>query len=122
MFSAAALLIASVMLFYVLKYRVHVHVTYTPRPSGKHRRRIATAVHDIQEPTQERPVSRRSVSRESLNPSAAVATTDIVSALRNLGCSPGVAKQAAHKATQEAQDFDTALKLAIRYATEGKAA
>lgn len=42
---------------------------------------------------------------------------DVESALRNLGCRPAIARGAAARATKEANDFQTALKLAIQYAT-----
>lgn len=132
MFSAACLLISAGILFYVLKYRVHIHVTYTPTNIARSRSRVdrenqrvpdemGTARQDAR--TRRRsPGVERSIRVADSGNAAHPELADIASALQNLGCSRVVAKQSAQRATQESQDFDSALKLAIRYATEGRAA
>lgn len=97
MFSAACLLTSAAILFFVLRYRVHIHVTYAgSRPRSRAARTAA--------------------------PRSTAADTELVSALRNLGCSAPAAKKAATRAAAEApNDFNGALKLAIQYAT-GQAA
>ncbi len=128
MFSATALLISTSILFYVLRYRVHIHVTYTttkrrcsnrtaqrrddPNTGGNLAARRGSASRSAVEiGTRERKPNPQSGSRPD-------AQNDLTSALRNLGCSPGIAKQAAQRAAAESKDFDTSLRLAMKYATE----
>lgn len=132
MFSSACLLVSAVILFYVFKYRVHVHVTYTRTksrrvgsPSRKSGRMVASDVcgGDLE-------FSGNRQSRESLHTAVAPVhpesvvwgdqeTTpilDIQSALVNLGAKPKRARAAAEHVLRNwpDADFSTQLRAALQ--------
>jgi len=136
MFSTLCLTLSSGILFYVLKYRVHIHVTYTPKRSksqnsiGRRKQGDKTLFVPIPD------IGRGTVSRLD-QPAARLGQrgpdhdesddrirrgSEIQSALRNLGAKPATARAAAAKAIAQTNDFDQALKLAIQYATTKEAA
>jgi hypothetical protein len=110
MFTTFSFLISSAILFFVLRYRVHVVVTYTLPGSPR----------GIRSPVR----SQRATDRSSLvTPGRQAETTscrpvqaDVESALVNLGCKKLKAREIAARACQQHQDFDGALRLAIQEA------
>jgi hypothetical protein len=111
MFTTFSFLISSAILFFVLRYRVHVHVTYT----------LPVSPRGIRSPMR----SQRATDRSSLVAPGrqAEATTncrpvqaDVESALINLGCKKLKAREIAARACREHQDFEGALRLAIQEA------
>jgi hypothetical protein len=101
---------SATILFYVLKFRVHIHVTYTLPGSPR----------GIRSPVR----SQRATDRSSLvAPGRQAETTgcrpvqaDVESALVNLGCKKLKAREIAARVCREHQDFDGALRLAIQEA------
>jgi len=93
------------MLFYVIRYRIHVHIEYTEaRSSGSHRRNRRAS-------TSSSPVLTASGTgikgQEAVSPAL---LKDLESALRNLGCSATEAKSRTAYAAQEGPaDFDSLL-------------
>lgn len=115
MFSCLSLTISAAILYFVLRYRVHVHVSYTPRrraarPAQSSRRTsrcMPEEVRPVQSPAVPSPVRQK----------------DLESALRNLGCKPAQAKEAAGRAMfHQDPEFPAALRRAIDYASRSNAA
>jgi hypothetical protein len=133
MFSSACLLASLAILFYVLKYRVHVHVTYTPssRRKGEARKGVP-AVTRSGDPSLSGRRAEASLRQKSLQPTAMTRpvhpesvvwgdqeTTpilDIQSALVNLGAKPKRAKAAAEHVLRNwpDADFSTQLRAALQ--------
>lgn len=133
MFSAACLLISSALLFFILRYRVHVHVTYTPinsRSSTPRKARLAAGARMGNRPIPESqiggearlPVVPRQGQRANLGGGSPL-VSDIVAALRGQGCTANQARSAAQYAvTNGPQGFESVLRRAIQYAHQGAAA
>lgn len=133
MFSAISLTISAGILYYILKYRVYVHVTINQSKSVDHRRHKTGNRAPGSRPG---PVDagRRAASRvdplrdngTGNNRPAAVAQMpsvpadpripEIVGALRNLKVKRELAESIARRACAETPDFDKALVRAIDYA------
>ena len=140
LFSIICLTLSIAIWAFILKKRIHIHVTYTSPKTTRVKPTTSKPDRGILRPLRpeastplppirggttlfneqlrrgsdtSRPDSRRG------NPPTPDSETrkDVESALRNLGCRPGIAKAAAARATQESTDFDKALKFAIGYAT-----
>ena len=126
MFTAFSLIVSSAILFFVLRYRVHVHVTYTPRTSRRVSRYAPEAGRQDSRPCRPTPAAQQGGTRqrESLanlgggskgNPLA----SDLISALIGLGSKPAAAKKATERAlAHQDQDFERALRRAIDYASK----
>jgi hypothetical protein len=123
-------LISLAALAFILKFRVHVHVTYTPSASP-----VIPQGHSERMPRPEaarhpRPATRRNATgapsskSESTNNLGRVGgdspiLLDIESALIHLGTSRAVARQAAERAVfHQDPDLETALRRAIDYARQ----
>jgi hypothetical protein len=103
MFSALALITSAAILFFILRYRVHIHIEYTPRTAAARKPRTRAT----------RPPA----------PAPTPLFSDVYNALKGQGATPGRAREAAARATKEApEDLTQALLLGIRYAQENKAA
>ena len=90
------------ILFYVLRYRVHVHIFYQNRQ---------------RKPTENHPSPANG--KRPVHPEAAPqAVSDLTSALHNLGCNVAKARQIAERVYQQAPqaNFTWLLKQAIREA------
>lgn len=132
MFSAFCLIASCGILFYILKFRVHIHVVQSPTRQ-KPSRKGSTLRKSVRSegPAKVLPVRDRTSRTVESIPSirgtgqpnkgkeqSEQAESDIASALRNLGANPAAACRAASRATQQTEDFSQALKLAIQYAQE----
>jgi hypothetical protein len=99
MLSFFALLISAAVLYFILRYRVHIHIT-------------ATVPGTL-------PPSKRSKTPMRLDtcPKSATSTiqADLISALRNQGCSAAVARRAVQR-TGNIGTFDEQLRRAINFA------
>jgi hypothetical protein len=129
MFSATCLILSAAILFYILKYRVHIHVHITRESSGIRQSVRPARPAKVSSVPRHAPKSddRLRMLNTGLSPSGSgtrenesqqATTADLVSALRNLGATSGAARIAAARAAKETQDFGQALKLAIQYATK----
>ena len=98
MTSLLALVATSGILFFILRYRVHIHIEVTPPPTSPAIRRGRSGV------------VRLSSVHTALD-------SDLISALRNLGCSAVQARKAATEAGSEG-GFDASLRRAINLARE----
>lgn len=124
MFSAISLAASTAILFFVLRYRVHVHVTYTPRPSTRSTRSAREAGRRVPEPS--RPIKAAPVRAEGQRAGVAnlgggshglPLASDLESALVNLGTKKAIARKAAERAMyHQDADFTAALRRAIDYA------
>jgi len=123
MLSAACLLVSAAILFYILKYRVHIHVTYeAQRTPGRSERKGRTVSAKVGAATRStvRPIRQR-LERDEPGSSKLDRSGDnlreVTSALINLGCAPAHARKAAARACSSgAQDFDALLRRAIQEA------
>ncbi len=120
MFSALCLTLSAAILYFVLRFRVHIHVTYTPKTETRgprapraprnHAPRPVSDGHageGIRRPDVGRPVRLVEGTRRA----------EIKSALRNLGCSGTAAAEAADSAmSHQDPDLESALRRAIDYA------
>ena len=134
MFSAVCLLLSSAILFYVLKYRVHLHVSYT-RPTSRVGATRKGSPQVSSEPATPQKGSRCDSARKmgrraESTPMTGVCSTattrpvpfdsvvwgDITSALVNLGASKVDARFAAKKALLEhaQESFDIQLSAALQ--------
>ena len=88
---------SSAVLFYVVKYRIHIYAKYEPTNQTS-RKRV-----------------RPAISREHPD------TEELVQTLVNLGAKPGIAKSAVIRAIENSpdQDFDQVLRLAIQECQNG---
>ena len=112
MFSALCLLLSIAILFFILRYRVHVHVSYTPRVPG--RRAEASRPTATTRPGN---IRQRGKLANLGGGGEAVALADLTSALRGLGCTAAQARTAAERALdQRLPDFADTLKAAIQFA------
>jgi hypothetical protein len=95
-------LVSSLMLFFVLRFRVHIHILYQ-RPQRK-------PIENYPGPAN----GKRPVHLEA----APQAVSDLTSALHNLGCGAAKARQIAERVYQQAPqaNFTVLLKQAIREA------
>lgn len=130
--SYLCLALSAGILVFILRYRVHIHITYSDPASTRRKAKKGSAgrpgkaganlgenapCHCRLIRTTGTPVREGSGSpRQATTPE--IDTPDLVSALRNLGARPAAARAAAIRAAAEAGNFDERLKLAIRYATE----
>lgn len=107
---AGALLISAAILFYVIRYRVHVHVTYTA-PAGRRPRH-----HRSPKPASGSAIARTVEPTRSTAAKSSEASSLISSALVNLGAKPRDARAAAERAIQAnpAAPFETLLRKAIQ--------
>lgn len=116
MFSTLCLIITSAILFFILKYRVHVHVTYTPtssRVTARKGRRAEEAT-GTDARTRHGPALPQAMTRPAKDPGSIV-WGDITSALVNLGAPKAKAQAAAQKAVRQFPDsFDDQLRAAIQ--------
>lgn len=114
-------LVCIAILFYVLKYRVHIHVTYTKNESSRagsqsRRSRVSGKVPGDQRAAAGPRAHDRNLDHVRTEASSS-ALRDITSALINQGCTPAHARKAAARAcASDAQDFDTLLRRAIQEA------
>lgn len=105
MFSALALILSASVLYFVLRYRVHIHVEYTPK-AGTRRNVAGTSASK----------ARVRASGE-VPPRVNLQEAELISALVNLGTSKPRAKEAAGRALfHQDLEFETALRRAIDYA------
>lgn len=129
MISASCFLFSASVLFFVLKYRVHIHVTYAPRIDRRAVRdlrwpRPAVSSHGDHQDTMARvarmgkkPVAESPIGRSAPLAIATAAHSDIVSALVNLGCSKSEAREAAKRAVEQGPaEFESLLRRAIQEA------
>lgn len=96
---------SAAILFYVIRYRIHLHIEYQPRHRSARpqvRRAFAPAVKKADGP--------------QLAPAPSAITSQLESALRNLGCDRKKAAAVALKAAAQAGDFDAKLRFALRQA------
>ena len=98
------MIITTGILIFILKYRVHIHVTYTKPLSAK------------------RPSRGVSQIRSSVGAPESSMFKDLQSALVNCGATRAKARTAAEKACSQTSDFDKALRLAMQFATRKDAA
>ena len=92
----------SAMLFYIIRYRIHVHVEYTPR----HRRARAKVRLDW---------SERRAADKNLGGGLSTVARDLESALMNLGASKKEARERTAVAmAQGPADFDTLIFRAMQ--------
>jgi len=141
MVSTVCLILSISILFFILKFRVHIHVTYTRASSGRRAearaKRTGSCTPDLQPIAKTRPDSTgtrgrnvagtpSSTTRGSKTPGKVCGTprlNDLVSALMGLGSSRTIAKEAAQRALfHQDPDLETALRRAIDYASRSNAA
>ncbi len=125
MLSAFCLLATSAILFFIIKYRVHVHVTYTPTSSRGRKiarnpgRRAATlaCANSLSSTAMTRPVKLQAIEHPE-----SVVWGDIASGLVNLGASKADARRAARKACTEYPDADFNAQFTVALQEVGRAA
>ncbi len=136
MFSALCLLTSAGILFFILKYRIHLHVTYQSRStksasgrSGSSRKSIHRSM-DAPESGSRKAVVRglpevhpsiRPIARNEApeNHGSTARKQDLISALKNQGCTPSTARRAVERAMfHQDPDLADALRRAIDYARE----
>ena len=100
LFNISLFLISVAILFFVVKYRIHITVNYTPSTPKSARARKSAAGGPAQLPV-------------ALAPSMAPAESEIAAALVNLGCKPKKAREVAAKVVPAGGDFDAMLRRAI---------
>ena len=116
-FNLALFISTAAMLFYIVRYRIHLHVEYTPIRSRRHSRRAQASRSLASEVGQVAPVD---------SGEAAGVARDLESALVNLGATKKEARErtAYAIAAGPAPDFDTlilrAMQFNARKATERK--
>jgi hypothetical protein len=119
MFNVVWLIGSAAILFFIVKYRVHVHITYTPsgsrRPTARKSGRRAEARADLGPTAKTRPVLF------SQTPESIV-WGDIASALVNLGASKQQARSAARQALAEHPDASFDIQMTVALQKVGKAA
>lgn len=107
MFSALCLIASAAMLYFVVRYRVHVTISYAKparrRASSKKAKQATPALVPVLQPIN-------------------TAVEDLTSALINLGCKPAQARKAAIRAAAVTDDFTAQITLAIGYAQKDRAA
>lgn len=109
MFSLVALFLSATVLFYVVRYRIHIHIEYSPRKT-KTARPVKVAP---------RPAVLNAEFLNKLNLESTQRMSDLVSALKHQGCTPAVCKRAAERALfHQDPDLESALRRAIDYARE----
>lgn len=111
MLSIACFIATAAMLFYVIRFRVHIHITYTPAAHKTPRRPAAARTETAARPQP-----------AAMADSAADTIKDLTSAIANLGVSKKVARAAAVRAAAPAsgqvRTFDEMLRRAIQFAQE----
>ena len=108
MFSALLFITSAFILWYVIKYRIHVHVTIEGS-RGKGRVKSGRRA-------EERGMNPPTAKTRPANFQETTPVLDIQSALVNLGCKPHRARAAAEHVTRNwpEKDFDAQLRAAIQ--------
>lgn len=96
-FCLFCLIAAAAMLFYMVRYRVHVHIEYTPRPAHAGRPR--------------RPARRPAPIASGPAPEL---IEDLTSALVNLGAKPARARAIAEREARAGGSFEECLRRAVQ--------
>ncbi len=112
MAAALCLLLSAAVLYFVIRYRVHIHVEYSG-PRRKH-----TAGRTAHGKVTPRPLQFESGTPPNpLNLGSTARRQDLVSALKHLGCTQAAASKAATVAmSHQDEQFEVALRRAISYA------
>jgi hypothetical protein len=115
MFNACSLLASLAILFYVLKFRVHVHVTYTSssRGLGAARKRGRMVSSDPTVPRNSGPVACQSSTRAARQIPDSVVWGDIASGLVNLGAPKRKAEVAAQRAVEQHPDASFEIQFSV---------
>jgi hypothetical protein len=112
MFSSACLLFSLAILYFVLRYRVHIHINVT---SSRHSSEARKGLRAADSSSSFGPTAMT-------RPAESVVLGDIASALVNLGAPKAQAKAAAIRAVREHPDADFNLQFSVALQEVGRAA